>query len=315
MIDLSKIRKYKITIYDPNGNPSTVYKYVNIETYQEIDESNILNQKVQEIEVNCSNFCSTKIAVDVETITPEKLFLDIFTPSSLAFSLRKLNTSYVGDAIEVRRSSDDSTLDIGFDLNGDLDTSALTTFVGAGDGFVSAWYDQSGFGNDATKIDNSLQPKIVDSGSVLTLNSKACIEFDGVDDFLQFNLATAIRSILLVGVSSGGVTDSYFMRDTLFFSGGLFVTNGDYSLPFLSTLDEHQFYGSLYVDSQNSILSATSQHLLYARRGGGLTTFTTIASNTNTTPIKVQEIIGYNTIQDSNRLLMEENINNYYNIY
>ena len=57
--------------------------------------------------------------------------LDDYAGAAAAYSLRKLRTAYTGDAIEVRRSSNGDTQDIGFDSNGDLDTTALTTFVGS----------------------------------------------------------------------------------------------------------------------------------------------------------------------------------------
>lgn len=97
------------------------------------------------------------------------------TDLKLAFSLRKVVSAYSGSAIKVRRS-DNSEQDIGFDSNGDLDTSALTTFVGSGDGFVSKWYNQLG-SNDASQTIASRQPKIVNSGAVETVGGKPSILF------------------------------------------------------------------------------------------------------------------------------------------
>ena len=61
----------------------------------------------------------------LKNIRVEKL---IETPTA-AYSLRKVKSDYDESAIRVRRSSDDTEQDIGFDANGDLDTAALTTFV------------------------------------------------------------------------------------------------------------------------------------------------------------------------------------------
>ena len=74
--------------------------------------------------------------------------------ASAAYSLRLLDTNYTGSAIRVRRASDNAEQDIGFDSNGDLDTTALATFCSGTDGFVKTWYDQSGSGNDATQTTN-----------------------------------------------------------------------------------------------------------------------------------------------------------------
>lgn len=99
--------------------------------------------------------------------------LDAYPGAAAAYSVRKLRNAYTGSAIRVRRSSDNAESDIGFS-SGNLDTSALTTFCGAGDGFVTTWYDQSGNGYNATQSTAANQPQIVSSGSVLTVNSKPC---------------------------------------------------------------------------------------------------------------------------------------------
>lgn len=104
------------------------------------------------------------------------LLLDTYTGASAAYSLRKLNTAYTGNAIRVRRSSDNTSQDIGF-VNGELDTTSISNFVGANDGFVSIWYDQSGNGRNATQVTQLDQPSIVSSGSLLTLNSKPVVNF------------------------------------------------------------------------------------------------------------------------------------------
>ncbi|HDZ0636275.1 TPA: hypothetical protein RRT33_005181, partial [Klebsiella pneumoniae] len=66
-----------------------------------------------------------------------------YTPT-VALSLRQLSASYTGPAIRVRRSSDNTEINIGFTAEGDLDTTALLNFCGSGNGFISVWYDQSG---------------------------------------------------------------------------------------------------------------------------------------------------------------------------
>ena len=53
----------------------------------------------------------------------------ISSASAASFSLRKLSCAYAGNAINVRRSCDNATKDIGFTASGDLDTTSLKTFV------------------------------------------------------------------------------------------------------------------------------------------------------------------------------------------
>ena len=98
--------------------------------------------------------------------------LDQLTGITGAFSLRRILTGYSGNAIKVRRSSDNATQDIGFTVAGDLDTVALLTFCGAGDGFIDTWYDQSGNGLHLTQSTAAAQFRIVGSGVVDTKNGK-----------------------------------------------------------------------------------------------------------------------------------------------
>lgn len=110
--------------------------------------------------------------------------LNTYTGGEAAYSLRKLNSSYTGAAINVRRTSPTSaSQDIGFTAAGDLDVGALSTFCGSGDGFVQTWYDQSGNGRNATQSSQTLQPKIFESGFTLYVNSKPAVYFDG--DYLD----------------------------------------------------------------------------------------------------------------------------------
>ena len=112
------------------------------------------------------------------------LLLDTYPDAAAAYSLRKLRTAYTGSAITVRRSSDNTEQDIGFDVDGNLDTTALTTFVGVGNGFVTTWYDQSGNANNATQTTQANQPQIVSNGTTILLNNKESLQFDSNSDVL-----------------------------------------------------------------------------------------------------------------------------------
>jgi len=85
--------------------------------------------------------------------------LDALTGAIAGYSLRKLRSAYAGKAVNVRRSSDNATQDIGFAGN-DFDTTAFTSFVGAGTGFIVTWYDQVGSAN-ATQATQANQPTLV----------------------------------------------------------------------------------------------------------------------------------------------------------
>jgi hypothetical protein len=104
----------------------------------------------------------------------QPLLLDLYPSAAAAYSLRKLRTAYSGNAIRVRRSSDNTEQNIGF-VNNVLDTASLLTFVGANNGFVTTWYDQSGNARNATNATAAQQPRIVNAGVLDTLNSKPSI--------------------------------------------------------------------------------------------------------------------------------------------
>lgn len=97
----------------------------------------------------------------------QPLLLDLFPNASVAYSLRKLRTAYLGSAIRVRRSSDNAEQDFGF-IGNNLDTASLLTFCGVGNGFVTTWYDQSGNANNSTQATASNQARIVLAGTVIT---------------------------------------------------------------------------------------------------------------------------------------------------
>lgn len=82
--------------------------------------------------------------------------LDIVTTPSVAmvaaYGLRKMRSQFDGPVINVRRSSDNATMDIGLRGPGDLDVQTLANFIGAGTGFIAIWYDQSLNRSNATAI-------------------------------------------------------------------------------------------------------------------------------------------------------------------
>ncbi|MCW3084548.1 MAG: hypothetical protein JWP12_1914 [Bacteroidetes bacterium] len=111
----------------------------------------------------------------------------ITAASAAAYSLRRLSCSYAGNAIQVRRSSDNATQNIGFNAWGDLDTAALRTFVGANSAFVTIWYDQSGNARNATQAVTTLQPRIMNAGVIERQGGMPAIRWLGIG----YALATA----------------------------------------------------------------------------------------------------------------------------
>jgi hypothetical protein len=122
------------------------------------------------------------------------LLLDGFgMAATKAYSLRKLNSAYVGSAIRIRRSSDNTEQDIGF-VGVDLDTAAINTFVGANSAFVVTWYDQSGSGDNVTQATVALQARIMNAGVLDTRNGKPSALFAGTNKYAG-TAATTIKAM------------------------------------------------------------------------------------------------------------------------
>lgn len=115
--------------------------------------------------------------------------VDSVTGATVAYGMRRLTKSYTGAAINVRRSSDNATQDIGFTSAGDLDVASLINFVGNNNGYVTIWYDQSGNGYNATQGTTGNQPTIVTSGVLNLVNNRPSITFDGSNDSLVLSQA------------------------------------------------------------------------------------------------------------------------------
>lgn len=134
-------------------------------------------------------------------IFANNLLLDLYPNAAYAHALFKLRTPYSGNCIKVRRSSDNTTQNIGFTGN-DLDTTSLLSFCGAGNGFIDTFYDQSGNGRDITQATTTAQPQIVSSGSVLLENGKPCCTLNGTSQFYSIPSSTALFNFLHNGTTS-----------------------------------------------------------------------------------------------------------------
>jgi hypothetical protein len=139
--------------------------------------------------------------------------------AAAAYGLRKLRQDYSGNAIRVRRSSDNAELDIGFEDDGDLNRSALTTFVGANNGFVTTWYDQAGSFN-ATQAVALAQPAIVTSGVVNYINGKPALSNTVATGITATGLTTLNTAHSISAVVSNTLTTGRIvsMRSTTAFN-------------------------------------------------------------------------------------------------
>jgi hypothetical protein len=168
----------------------------------------------------------TALPCEIVPPTPVPLaLLDIYGPATAAYSVRKLSSFYVGSAIRVRRSSDNTEQDIGF-VGIDLDTTALSSFVGAGNGFVTVFYDQTGNGKHKIQTISTQQPRIVNSGSIELVNGKPAIYFDGINDYVEtnasINIGTTISSFTVARLTRNHTSYSRLIngkKDQIYYIG------------------------------------------------------------------------------------------------
>ena len=270
--------------------------------------------------------------------------MDEYPGAAAAYSLRLLNTDYTGDAIVVRRSSDNTTQSIGF-VDGELDVDTLNTFCTGTNGFVTTWFDQSGNGNNSTQTTASSQPKIFDSVTgVIEINGKPSINFSGtghlktadtgVDALIeqiqivaymnsQVTAASSAKQLLntygsvgFEGLAFGGVTGS--LTDETF----TILNNGPAREAITDVIDIGLHLFSIDWDG--------SQHNIYldSNTGNYISVDTPVQLNSRQIAIgtrlgtsifnfggQMQEIILYASDQSSNITGIETNINDFYSIY
>ena len=257
------------------------------------------------------------------------------------YGLALLNSDYTGDAITVRRASDNATTNIGFDGQ-DLDIAALESFCSGTDGFVSVWFDQSSNGLNATQTTAANQPQIVSSGSVLLKNGKPSIDFGGtgyletVDTTVDLNIeqiqmiayndlqitsTSGIQQLLKTygaagyeGFAFGSVTGSLTNETFTIFNNAAAreaITNTiDIDLH-LFTADWDGTKHDIYLDgSAGSYISTGTSVQLNGRQ-------LTIASRSGSFNFvgSVSCFVAYSTNQSSNTTAIQDALNDYYSIY
>ena len=138
--------------------------------------------------------------------------------AAAAYSTRRLRSAYAGPLLQVRRSTDNATQDIGITIAGGLDVTALTSFCGAASCFVTTWYDQSGNARHASQATASLQPRLVNAGTLEAENGLPSPYFSGATSVslktanvtLSFSSNTVMAVCRNIGTTSaiGGVITS-----------------------------------------------------------------------------------------------------------
>ena len=259
------------------------------------------------------------VVTDTATLVGFTGLLNDYSGAAAAYSLRLLDNTYSGNAVRVRRASDNTEQNIGF-ANNELDTTSLETFCSGTDGFVTTWYDQSGNAANAAQATASLQPKIVASGSTILDNGKAAASFAG-------------DSLISVGVSN------YSQPNTYFIIANSSVNNSDYSdsisgsnrnLNDYSDANHRMFAGSSF---RSSFAYSGLRFLRYSLYNGSSSEISINGASVqignpnnqgmnssfeigdSTSYMNLQEFILYNSNESTNRTGIETNINDHYSIY
>jgi hypothetical protein len=153
-----------------------------------------------------------------EVINFNQLLIDEFAPKyGIPFSAwscaRRLWTGYTGNLIEVRRSTDNALLDIGYNSENELDTATLLGFLGGASGLVRTLYDQTGAGNHFQQTTLANQPRIVNAGVLETRNGKPSMFFDGTNDNMAVGSSTATYKWLHDTASISDIQHIYIIAE------------------------------------------------------------------------------------------------------
>jgi len=253
--------------------------------------------------------------------------------AAAAYSVRQLtiyNNGYKEKLIRIRRSSGGETdvfADDSYELSLNSRVSAggtLGNWIGSDDGFVSAWYDQSTNGNDATQSTAANQPKIVSGGSLVTENGKPAVDFDGVSSSFNVSKITLSDDWNLF-ITHKLDSNSYYFGDTI---GGDYLRyriNDSYRLKIAGGTDTVTGIGDISgAQKLLNIERDSSNNLEYYLNGTSAATSSISgawnideigASVTNHFDGTFQELIIFNSDQSSNRTGIETNINTFYSVY
>lgn len=254
---------------------------------------------------------------------PKVLPADIASAAA-AYSLRNLSSIYSGNVVRVRRSSDNTEQDF---TAAQVTDGTLTTFCGAGNGFVRTWYDQSGSARNATQATTTKQPLLVSSGVVTLQGAKPALTFDD----------SVTKSLEITGLTAQNRLDAFVIKNSTSAAHLTFTatdTAGAFSWVAQqsdSSTQPHQWtpaVGSPLLHVNGSLISTTTRNDVYTALNG-YKIETTINGGTVGWPAfricgytsvfafggTMQEVIIYLSDQTSNRAAIESNINAHYAIY
>jgi hypothetical protein len=264
----------------------------------------------------------------VVVVSTDTLLLDSFPNATLAYSFRKLKTGYTGNAIRVRRASDNTEQDVSY-VNNYLDTTSLKTFCSATNCFITTWFSQGDSTRNATQTTAANQPRIVNNGALDIQNGKVTAIYDGTDFFNITSIAPADSSYSAFGIGRSNLTTNnitFFGRATSGTNITLARISGRYYFQ-----KSTAYLESTATDNTNAqiLLSGISGASIFKQYKNGseissstvrITINNTITAigrynNAQLTNGQIQELIIYFANKDSDRTGIERMINRFYSIY
>ena len=272
----------------------------------------------------------------------EDALLDFVVPNTLpgevsgltaGFSLRNLSEDYTGAVVKVRRGSDDAEQDF---TAAEVSDGTLTTFTGSGDGFVTVWYNQ-GSGDDAVQGSATAQPKIINNGSLILERGRPIIDFDGVDDYLSFSDAaySSFASVFTVATRIAGNRYQRFLnihngssnlqltdRESDLMTQDRRVQDDNDALVWINDMSGLNLISAFFGSSGTSLFNNGDEKTVIDdhRIAGGDDNLSTIGirsdlATATCSSYNFNEILIYDVDKSSDRLAIENNINDHYEIY
>lgn len=265
----------------------------------------------------------------------------------IAYSLRKVSSTAT-NCIRVRRDSDNTEQDIGF-VGNDFDASAVSSFCGAGNGYVVKWYNQgtTGATDDISQSTAANQPVIQDAGTVVSFHGNYAVRFNAINN--RHLVGSALSelnaeplSYFIVHDNLSTTTGGTFM--SIFSTGDGTSSNSRLQIyPTSNTTTQISTFvrntsGTNTFVSPGSAISINTPYLrsgiidsskgMESWRNGsseGTNTFSgtyvnatlEVGSNNSTqySNGKISELFIFGTDESSNRADIETNINDYYSIF
>jgi len=270
---------------------------------------------------------------DLKELNPTKPsaftgLLNDYSGAAAAYSLRLLDNTYTGDAIVVRRASDNTTQAIGF-VNNELDTTSLESFCSGTNGFVTTWYDQSGNGVDATQATASKQPKIVGSGNTLVKGTKPAVEFNGSPYLTSSSFSSSISQTTGFVVFDGAQGDFLFDDIVTLNTNSLYLSSSN-QIRLYTNIAPTAIYHSIspntwpqyaiasfVSDTTNSLIGINNETTAGTIGVATMEGVTLGAAKGGPLPLGgyLQEVIVYGSNKSSDLSGINTNINDFYTIY